>query len=147
MTKLYLGCGERRLEGYVHVDVEATPVTDIVHDLNDMPWPWNDDAVTTIAAVDVVEHLDVDLIRFCNECWRVMVPGGRLFVRTPHHRSESSWIDPTHRWHVDERSFHYLDPETHWGAMYPHYTRRKWALLSIGVRGPGNIYAMLAKRF
>jgi hypothetical protein len=143
-VKLYLGCGERRVEGYVHVDFRKTDAVDVVHDLNRLPWPWEDDVATRIVAVDVVEHLEIDLIRFCDECWRVMAPGGELFVRTPHHRSESSWIDPTHRWHIDERSFEYLDPETVWGAQYPHYTHRKWSLRSLGVRGPQNICAMLS---
>ena len=73
-------------------------------------------------------------------------PHGELFIRTPHHSGDSSWIDPTHRWHLNEQSFHYLDPETDWGSLYSHYTERKWRILSLGVRGPQNIHALLTPR-
>ncbi len=54
-----------------------------------------------IVAEDLVEHLAISLIQFCEEAWRVLAPGGELFVRTPHHSGDSSWIDPTHRWHLN----------------------------------------------
>lgn len=146
MIRLYLGAGTKRLPGYTHVDVHATEGIDVVHDLNVTPWPWDADVVTAIVAEDVVEHLDVSLIDFCNEAWRVMAAGGELFVRTPHHQGDSSWIDPTHRWHLNEQAFHYLDPDTGWGRTYPHYTDYKWKILSLGVRGPQNIHALLTPR-
>ncbi|MCL4207807.1 MAG: hypothetical protein KJ000_35425 [Pirellulaceae bacterium] len=88
----------------------------------------------------------ISLIQFCDEAWRVLRPHGELFIRTPHHSGDSSWIDPTHRWHLNEQSFHYLDPETDWGSLYSHYTERKWRILSLGVRGPQNIHALLTPR-
>lgn len=143
MTKLYLGAGNKRLSGYTHVDIAPATGIDVVHDLNRTPWPWSDDSIEFIAAEDVVEHLQLTLIEFCDEAWRIMKPQGELFVRTPHYKGESSWIDPTHRWHLDERAFHYLDPATDWGKMYPQYTSRKWRLMSLGIRGPQNIHAVL----
>ena len=93
--KLYLGAGQKRLDGYVHVDIERTGHIDEVWDLNELPWPWPDEAATIIVAEDVVEHLAIDLVTFCNEAWRVLAPFGELFVRTPHSRGDSSWIDAT----------------------------------------------------
>ena len=114
--KLYLGAGQKRLAGYVHVDIVGCDGIDVIHDLDQVPWPWADDSVEAIVAEDLVEHLNMNLIRFCNEAWRVLAPGGELFVRTPHHTGDSSWIDPTHRWHLNEQAFHYLDPDTYWGT-------------------------------
>lgn len=144
--RLYLGAGHKRLPGYVHVDIVAGDGIDVVHNLSEVPWPWNDASVSAIVAEDVVEHLDIDLMAFCNEAWRILVPGGELFVRTPHHQGDSSWIDPTHRWHLNEQSFEFLDPARLWGHTYPHYTDRKWRVLSLGVRGPQNIHALLTPR-
>ena len=144
--KLYLGAGNKRLAGYTHVDLADGPGIDMVCDLNQLPWPWGDDTVQAIVAEDLVEHLAINLIQFCDEAWRVLASGGELFVRTPHHRSESSWIDPTHRWHFNEQGFQYLDPETHWGRLYPQYTPRKWRILSLGIRGPQNIHVLLSPR-
>lgn len=144
--RLYLGAGQKRLAGYTHVDVVAGDGIDLAHDLNERPWPWEDDSIAMITAEDVVEHLEIDLMTFCNEAWRVMKPGGELFIRTPHHQGDSSWIDPTHRWHLNEQSFDYLDPERHWGRAYPHYTERKWRIISLGIRGPQNIHALMTPR-
>jgi hypothetical protein len=144
--KLYLGAGLKRLPGYTHVDIEDAEGIDQVYDLNRTPWPWEDGSVDLIVAEDLVEHLEINLVQFCNEAWRILRSGGELFVRTPHHQGDSSWIDPTHRWHLNEQAFHYLDPATHWGSLYPHYTDRKWRLLSLGVRGPQNIHAVLTPR-
>ena len=144
--KLYLGAGNKRLGGYVHVDIQGVEGVDIMHDLSQLPWPWPDESATMMVAEDLVEHLAISLIQFCDEAWRVMQPGGELFIRTPHHSGDSSWIDPTHRWHLNEQAFQYLDPETHWGRLYPHYTQRKWRILSLGVRGPQNIHALLMPR-
>lgn len=144
--KLYLGAGLKRLAGYTHVDIAKCDGVDVVHDLNEIPWPWANDSVEAIVAEDVVEHLEINLIQFCNEAWRVLRAGGELFVRTPHHTGDSSWIDPTHRWHLNEQAFHYLDPDTHWGKTYPHYSATKWRITSLGIRGPQNIHAVLIPR-
>lgn len=144
--KLYLGAGLKRLHGYVHVDVKACNGIDLVHDLDQLPWPWDNDSAEAIVAEDLVEHLSINLIRFCDEAWRVLAPGGELFIRTPHHTGDSSWIDPTHRWHLNEQAFHYLDPDTYWGRTYPHYTEKKWRIMSLGIRGPQNIHAVLVPR-
>ncbi len=144
--RLYLGAGNKRLDSYVHVDVEQTDTVDRVHDLNQIPWPWDNDSAEIIVAEDVVEHLAINLIQFCDEAWRVMRPGGELFIRTPHHTSDSSWIDPTHHWHLNEQAFQYLDPDSHWGKQYPHYTQRKWRIVHLGIRGPQNIHAVLIPR-
>jgi SAM-dependent methyltransferase len=144
--KLYLGAGSKRLDGYTHVDIEPQAGIDVAYDLNQVPWPWADDSVEAIVAEDLVEHLAINLIQFCDEAWRVLVPDGELFVRTPHHGGDSSWIDPTHRWHLHEQAFQYLDPDTHWGRQFPDYAKHKWRILSLGIRGPQNIHALLTPR-
>ena len=144
--KLYLGAGTKRLPGYFHVDIKDEPGIDYALDLNKRPWPWEPDSISQIVAEDLVEHLEINLIEFCDEAWRVMSEGGEMVVRTPHHSGDSSWIDPTHRWHLNEQAFCYLDPDTSWGKTYPHYTEHKWRLLSLGVRGPQNIHALLTPR-
>lgn len=144
--RLYLGAGTKRLAGYTHVDLRNGPGIDAVCDLARLPWPWADDSASLIVAEDLVEHLAIDLIAFLDEAWRVMKPGGELFVRTPHYRSESTFIDPTHRWHLSDQSFHYVDPNTQWGKTYPHYTQRKWRIISLGIRGPQNICVLMVPR-
>ena len=47
---------------------------------------------------------------------------------------------------LNEQAFHYLDPDTYWGRTYPQYTPFKWHLVSLGIRGPQNIHAILVPR-
>jgi len=145
-VKLYLGCGQKRLPGCVHVDVAGGDGIDELYDLDQCPWPWPDDSARVIVAEDVVEHLSMSVVAFCDEAWRVLRTGGELFIRTPHCDGDSSWIDPTHRWHLDEQAFEYLDPNRHWGREFPQYTEHKWEIISLGVRGPQNIHVLLSPR-
>ena len=107
MDKLHLGCGSKILPGFINVDILDLPGVNVRHDLNVRPWPWDDGSVTEIIAKDVVEHLKITLIEFMDECWRVLAPGGTVYVKTPDAGDiPLSYSDPTHRWHLTKYSFH-----------------------------------------
>ena len=67
----------------------------MVHDLNTLPLPFDDAQFDEVNCKDVLEHIDyVPLLR---ELHRVMAPGGRLVVESPHFTRRAVYIDPTHR--------------------------------------------------
>jgi len=142
-TRLIIGCGERKWEGGVHVDLRETPVVDIIHDLDSLPWPLRDEEFEEVIAEDIIEHLK-EIVPVVEECWRVLKPGGTLWVQTPHYTSPNSYHDPTHRWHLSEHSFDYFDPSTTFGKKYPHYSPRKFRLRQREVR-EGNVEVLLEK--
>jgi len=93
--RLNLGCGTDVRSGWVNLDVASLPGVDVVHDLDQMPLPLEDDRFDEILAKDVLEHLDyVPVLR---DLHRILAPGGRLHVVSPHFTSPAVWIDPTHR--------------------------------------------------
>jgi hypothetical protein len=55
-TVLNLGCGNKHLSEAINVDCNARVHPDVVHDLNNRPWPFDDNSFAEVAAYDVIEH-------------------------------------------------------------------------------------------
>jgi SAM-dependent methyltransferase len=93
--KLNLGCGTDIRADWVNLDSAALPGVDVVHDLSVLPVPFEDDRFAEVLCQDVLEH--VDYASVLRDLHRVMRPGGRLIIRSPHFTSKAVYIDPTHR--------------------------------------------------
>ncbi len=97
--KLNLGCGFRKLDGYVNVDVSPACSPDQVVDLEMLPWPWEDGSVTEVVMIHVLEHLGAtpDLFMgIVKELYRVCRPGAQVTIVVPHPRHDNFLADPTH---------------------------------------------------
>ena len=95
--KLELGCGMAPSAGYIHHDRrQHSPHVDVVHDLNELPWPWGDASLEEILALDVFEHLHLMPEQWMRECYRILESGGVLHLRVPVFGSPWHVIDPTH---------------------------------------------------
>lgn len=130
---LNLGCGNELIEGAINHDrVKHRSEIDIIWDLNELSWPWEDNYFDTIAARAVLEHLEIDLIKSVSECWRILKPGGKLWFKLPYWKHENSYSDPTHRWFCNLETPTIFDPETPYGAKYKFYFPRKWKI----IKGP-----------
>ena len=95
--KLNLGCGGKKLPGWVNVDFEPMECPDVVLDLNG-PWPWPDSSVDEVFASHVIEHIPPghQFMHFMYELWRVCKPGAEVKVILPHPRHDIFLNDPTH---------------------------------------------------
>src|SRR5258705_6054109 len=107
---LNLGCGNKHIAGAVNVDAVASTRPDVVHDLNQRPWPLPDDRFAEVHAYDVIEHLD-DVVKTMEEIHRVCRHGAIVRVTVPHFSSANTFTDPTHRHQFSSRSFHYVTGE------------------------------------
>ncbi len=146
MRVLNLGAGNRIIAGAVNHDIiRHRPEIDVTHDLNMLPWPWEDCSFDKIVARAVLEHLRPNLIETVNECWRILAPGGELHIKVPYWNSDHSFLDPTHYWRFSPRTLEVFDPKTEYGRMYSWYTPRKWTI----TKGPwmnnakSSIYAQM----
>lgn len=95
--KLNLGCGARRLPGYVNVDLHGTP--DVRCDLEAGAWPWPDNAADEVVLSHVLEHLGRTpeaFIGVMKELYRVCAPGALVRIAVPHPRHDHFLGDPTH---------------------------------------------------
>ena len=109
--RLNLGCGSDRLDGFVNVDLVNLHGVDVVHDLDVLPWPFDDDSVEGIVAQDVFEHV-ADPVGFMTESHRVLEPGRDLAIRVPHFRHQDAFTDPTHRRYCTPNTWDYWIPGT-----------------------------------
>lgn len=90
-----LGCGAQKYEGVLGMDVLPKENVDIVHNLNETPWPIETSSVDVILGFHVFEHL-ADLNKIMEEVYRVLKPGGRLVIEVPYFRHVGAFQDPTH---------------------------------------------------
>ena len=87
-------------------------------------------------------------IRFMDEVWRVLKPGGQFAVICPHGYSPGQLQDPTHCNHNNEATWAYFDPferETG-GHLYRIYNPKPWELVHITWSYAANMEVLLRKR-
>lgn len=129
MAKLNVGCGNKPLKGFVNLDLtKHSEHVDVAWDLNEMPWPFEDESFEKVAALSVLEHLRPRLLDSMDELWRILIPGGVAVVKLPHWKANLSWEDLTHLHLVGAGVMDQLDPRTKRGHDYWFYTRRKWRI-------------------
>jgi len=110
MTKILdLGCGNRKKEGSIGVDINPGTNADIIHDLNSFPYPFDESAFIEIYADNVIEHLD-NVVKVMEELHRISKPEGIIIIKVPYFRSRYAYIDPTHKHYFTAESFTYFDP-------------------------------------
>jgi SAM-dependent methyltransferase len=128
-SRLHLGCGHDVLAGWVNHDLVALPGVDVVHDLEDFPWPFESDAFDEIRLHHVLEHLS-DPLRTIEELHRIARPGGTVNVRVPYWNSTDWASDPTHRTAFNEYSFDYFDRSTFQGRERTYYSGARFSIRS-----------------
>src|SRR5258708_3754569 len=89
-TRLHIGSGRERMEGWVNVDNQALPGVDVVADVT-LGLQFSN--VEAIFAEHFIEHLRIDLaVGFLREAWRVLGRGGWIRLSTPN----LDWVWSTH---------------------------------------------------
>ncbi|HRC87254.1 MAG TPA: methyltransferase domain-containing protein [Thermoanaerobaculia bacterium] len=89
-AKLHIGSGDKRLEGWVNIDLKPLPGVDVVADVT-RGLQFSD--AEAVFAEHFLEHLRVDdAVRFLAECHRVLAPGGAVRISTPN----LEWVWITH---------------------------------------------------
>ena len=134
---LNIGCGRVHRPGAVNLDVNPDVGADVVHDLNCLPWPFEDGQFEQIYAYDVLEHVN-DVPRVLEEIHRVSRPGATLHVTVPHFSSANAFTDLTHRHYFSWRSF---DPYFA-GDVLDFYSRARFRRKSTRI----SFYASLVNR-
>ena len=96
-VKLNLGCGTNRMTGYINVDKYGE--ADLICDLEDLPWPWDNNSIDEIILHHVLEHLGETTENYLSiifEMYRVLKPNAVVKITVPHPRHDDFINDPTH---------------------------------------------------
>lgn len=125
---LSIGAGKRRHEGAIHHDRVFLPGIDVVWDLNIFPWPWTRESFDRIIAFDVLEHIP-DLIKAIEECHRILVPGGRLWIHTNNAKYPQAFTDPTHVHFFTAETMDFFVPGTFLCENYGWYSKCRFKKL------------------
>ena len=116
MKLLDLGCGNRKYPGAIGIDNNPNTEADIIHDLNSIPYPFEDSSFDEIIADNVLEHLDNPL-KVMEEIHRISKNDAKVVIAVPYFRSFYATIDPTHKNYFGVWWFKYFDPS------HPFYKR------------------------
>jgi len=95
VKKLNIGCGKNVKVGWINLDRFDLPGLDVVHDIENLPLPFDDKEFEEIVCDNVLEHLEY--IPVLKDLYRILKPGGHLRIRVPHFNSHTSFGDPTHK--------------------------------------------------
>lgn len=106
-------------EGYETVDLLDA---DIICDLNKR-WAFKDNSIGVIRASHVFEHLK-DSIHAMNEAYRVLAPGGWLFLEVPSTDGRGAFQDPTHISFWNQNSLWYYTNDFYAKYIRPMYKGR-----------------------
>jgi SAM-dependent methyltransferase len=109
-VKLNLGCGNKREDGFVNVDVIDSQGVDMVVDLEKGLFFIPDNIVDYIKCDSFLEHIDnFDLL--ISDIFRVLKPGCFLDVFVPHFSNPYYYSDYTHKRLFGYYSFYYFSKD------------------------------------
>lgn len=108
--KIHLGCGNRRVKGWLNVDLRGSG--DFSLDLAAGYLPWQDNSFNAAVSQHLVEHLKLEdeLIPLLKELHRTLKPGGEVWISTPDvEKIVHSYIDHRMEDLVEDRKTRFPD--------------------------------------
>jgi SAM-dependent methyltransferase len=120
---LQLGSGRKYCPDAVNVDLGAATAPDLIHDLDQTPWPFPADRFDEVWAYDVLEHLN-DVVAAMEEIHRVCRDGAVVRITVPHFSCSNAFTDITHRHYFGRFSFAYFTGEN----ALDFYTGRRFQI-------------------
>ncbi|MFH1593009.1 MAG: methyltransferase domain-containing protein [Candidatus Woesearchaeota archaeon] len=108
MKKLNLGCGKDYRNGWTNVDIDKSKKTDVLWDLNKIPYPFKENDFDFVLCNHTLEHLEKP-ISVMKEIWRVSKDKAIVEIYGPHFSSFTTYADLTHK-----RGLSYFIFGSHW---------------------------------
>jgi len=169
MKQLLLGSGNSREKKMIHeltpdrefselvtMDIDPHCSADIIHDLDDLPYPFHDEQFDEIHAYEVLEHCGSQgderfFFDQFNEFHRILRPDGVMCFSVPHWQSIWAFGDPGHKRVLPPTVFNYLSEDFYDQvgrtacADYRYMINGYWNLMGIDDVMP-SIFIIIQKR-
>ena len=95
--KLNMGCGLDYKEGWTNHDLNKAVKADVYFDLEEFPYPINDNAFDYVLICAVLEHIKPkNLIRVIEEIHRICKPKTIIDIYVPHYSGMYAFFHITH---------------------------------------------------
>lgn len=104
---LDVGCGRHKISNAMGIDRCKFPEVDVVHDLDQYPWPFEDNAFDRVICRHSLAHL-YSVEAAMEELYRLTKPAGIVEILTPHFSSDNAFTDITSRCFFGYRSMDYF---------------------------------------
>jgi hypothetical protein len=175
MPELLLGCGNRREKqlwrdgnpldengaalwsDLTRLDHDPNCQPDVLHDLEKLPYPFEDNTFDELHAYHILEHVGQQgdwrfFFDQFTELWRITKPDGLLFGVVPHSASAWVWGDPSHTRSIQSESLLFLDQKSYENvgkstmSDFRHYYKASWELRNHKVEGEEYLFILQAKK-
>ncbi len=113
------------------LDINPLCNPDIVHDLNILPYPFEDNKFDEIHAYEVLEHCGQQgdfkfFFEQFNEFYRILKSNGIIYGSVPKHDSIWTWSDPGHTRVLTKETFSFLSQDMYNDTSGPTSDYRHW---------------------
>ena len=120
---LDIGCGKSKVAGAIGVDFNGSLDADVVHNLNEFPYPFDEHWFDEVHIRSTLFLLS-DPVRVMEEIYRLCKPGGNVVVVQPYFRSVWNYVDPWIKNFGTVHSFAFYDPDDLICQRYEYTTAR-----------------------
>ena len=145
--KLDVGCGLFKQKGCIGMDMVKHSHVDIVHDIQEFPWPVPDNICSQIIMSHIWEHIEPKYrFEVMDELWRIMRHDGQLFLAAPYANSFLSHAHPAHYMCPNEATFQFFDPEYELWHACSYKKPLPWKIISNNANIIGTIEIIMEPR-
>lgn len=144
---LDIGCGSRKFSNAIGIDKIAGENVDIVWDIDQYPWPIENDSFDLIVLQYSLEHID-NIVKAMEEIYRISRNGAVVLIQVPFFRNLDAITDPTHKHFFAVHSMDYFIEGAR--VFNYHYSKAKFELAGKWLGWPGksrNLVRGILKRF
>ena len=138
MTRIDIGCGFKKPDGFIGMDRYSMKGVDVIGDFN-FPLPFGDNVAELVYASHSLEH-SLDLIGLMREIYRICKHGAQVCIVAPYGQQSLNLANPYHKQFFNEHTpwFWTSNPySTVEHEEYIHPQAENWGLSESDLSSPG----------